>query len=91
MNRLSDNRLFLKFDNAVPETETLDLLWSHPFEAEKDFTIVLYRQIDGSFQNKAENDFSGRWFLRLSSNDEWLLKSEISAGKNTVHLTPQLN
>ncbi len=91
LNRLPDNRLFLKFDNAVPDEESLQLLWSHPVMAKKDFAIILHRQMDGSFQNKSENDLAGRWFLRLSNNDDWMIKSEISVTKDTVHLTPRLN
>ena len=90
LNRLPDNRLFLKFDNASPDLESVKLLWSHPFDAKKDFIILLNRQLDGSFQSKSENNLDGRWYLRLS-NDEWLLKAEIIPGKNVVHLTPQLN
>lgn len=90
LNRLPDNRLFLKFDNASPDVESIKLLLAHPFEANKDFTISLNRQLDGSFQNKSENNLDGRWFLRLV-DDKWLLKGEIIEGKDVVHLTPQLN
>lgn len=90
LSRLPDNRLFLKFDNAVPESEELSLKWTHPTDSAKDFKITLHRQIDGSFQNKSKQEFSGRWYLRLSS-DDWLIKTEISTGNDAVHLTPRLN
>ncbi len=91
LKRMPDNRLFLKFDNATPDTETLSLKWVHPGDSEKDFVMILNRQLDGSFQNKSENDFSGRWYLQLSADSDWLIKSEISSGITTVHLTPRIN
>ena len=91
LKRLPDNRLFLKFDNATPESQYLELKWIHPVDSDKDFSIILNRQKDGSFQNKSINNFAGRWYLRLSQADDWLLKSEISSTSDTVHLTPSLN
>jgi len=91
LRRLPDNRLFLKFDNAVPDVDSLVLDWTHPLIANKDFSIVLHRQLDGSYQNKSEHDLSGQWKLRLSNNDDWLLKTEINTGMDAVHLTPRLN
>ena len=91
LRRLADNRLFLKFDNAAPEAQELELQWVHPVDAKKDFSIVMNRQNDGSFHNKSANDISGRWYLRMSHNDDWLLKSEISSTMDVAHLTPSLN
>lgn len=91
LRRLPDNRLFLKFEQSIPADETLFLQWSHPLLADEDFTVVLHRQADGSFQNKAEHNLSGRWHLRLSNNYDWLLKTEIKSGMDAVHLTPRLN
>ena len=91
LRRMPDNRLYLKFDNAVPDTDSLLLKWIHPADSAKDFSLSLLKQNDGSFQNKSANEILGRWYLRLSEKDDWLLKSEISTGIDTVHLTPLLN
>ena len=90
LKRMPDNRLFLKFDNAVPDAQSLVLQWIHPGDSKKDFIVYLQRQKDGSFQTRSEKNISGRWYLRLAEKNLWLLKSEISAGLDTVHLTPQL-
>ena len=91
LKRLPDNRLYLKFDNKSPTSESLVLTWVHPARSDKDFDITLIRQADGSYQVKSENEITGRWYLRLAEKGDWLLKSEISTGKDTVHLTPLLN
>lgn len=91
LKRLPDNRLYLKFDNNAPNSETLVLNWVHPASSAKDFDVTLIRQTDGSYQSKSEANISGRWYLRLAEKDDWLLKSEINTGKDTIHLTPLLN
>ncbi len=90
MRRMPDNRLFLKFDNASPTIETLDLSWIHPVDGSKDFSIKLKKQQDGSYQARSENNLTGRWYLRLSADGKWLIKSTISSEKDIVQLTPQL-
>ncbi len=91
LRRLPDERLYLKFDNAIPDTREISLNWIHPADSAKDFTVSLIRQNDGSFQAKSSHDLKGRWYLRLSANEEWLLKSEIISSKDIVHLTPLLD
>ncbi|RLA03146.1 MAG: hypothetical protein DRQ47_05685 [Gammaproteobacteria bacterium] len=91
LKRMPDNRLFLKFDNATPAAESLTLKWIHPADSKKDFSLIMKKQTDGSYQTRSAQSFSGRWYLRLSEKDRWLLKSEISTGKDTVHLTPKVN
>jgi len=95
LKRMPDNRLFLKFDNAVPDIEKLLLRWIHPADSNKDFSLELLRQSDNSFQTKSEHNFSGRWYLRLSADNtehnDWLIKSEISTAVDTVHLTPLIH
>jgi len=90
LRRMPDNRLFLKFDNASPEIDSINLSWVHPVDGTKDFSLQLKKQQDGSYQARSDNELNGRWYLRLSDNDKWLLKSEISGDKDIVHLTPQL-
>ena len=91
LNRLPDHRIHLKFDNKAPTSESLVLKWVHPARSDKDFEVSLLRQTDGSYQYKSEEELTGRWYLRLADKDDWLLKAEISTGKDTVHLTPLLN
>ena len=91
LRRMPDERLYLKFDNATPNANELSLQWVHPADSSRDFTISLVRQNDGSYQAKSIHKLDGRWYLRLSANEEWLLKSEISSSKDLVHLTPLLN
>ena len=91
LKRMPDNRLYLKFDNATPEAKSLELNWIHPADSEKDFSLVLLKQEDNSYQSKSEQLITGRWYLRLSETDQWMIKSEISTGDDTVHLSPNLN
>lgn len=91
MKRLPDNRLFIKFDRAIPDTDSVDLYWIHPADSEKDFQVTLRKQNDGSFQAKTDNELSGRWYLRLTNESDWLIKSEIRTGVDTVKFTPRLN
>jgi len=91
LRRMPDERLYLKFDNATPDANELRLQWVHPADSSRDFTISLIKQNDGSYQAKSAHKLKGRWYLRLSANEEWLLKSEISNSKDIVHLTPLLN
>jgi len=91
LRRMPDERLYLKFDNANPDANELSLQWVHPSDSSRDFSITLIKQEDGSYQAKSTHKLSGRWYLRLSANEEWLLKSEISSSKDIVHLTPLLN
>lgn len=91
LRRMPDQRLHLKFDNAAPDATELKLEWVHPADSSRDFNVSLVRQNDGSYQAKSIHKLNGRWYLRLSANEEWLLKSEISSSKDIVHLTPLLN
>ncbi len=90
LRRMPDNRLFLKFDNSSPQNQSLTLKWIHPVQSARDFTVQLNKQQDGSFQVRSGHALEGRWYLRLSAGEEWLIKSEISSEKDIVHLTPRL-
>ncbi len=90
LRRMPDNRLFLKFDNTSPDNKILNLSWVHPVDSAKDFSLQLIKQQDESYQARSNNELSGRWYLRLSTDEKWLLKSEINSDKDMAHMTPQL-
>ena len=91
LRRMPNNWLYLKFDTAVPDESVLLLNWIHPGDSKKDFSVELKRQLDGSYQAKTTQSLDGRWYLRVSANGDWLIKSEIDAEVDTVHLSPKLN
>ena len=89
LERLKGNFVILTFASAKPVSQELSLNWIHPTQSERDFSMTLKRQADGTYQGLAESATEGRWYLHLSDAEEWLLKTEISVTSNTTVFNPQ--
>ena len=88
LNRLEANFIHIRFAKSQPETEVLALDFVHPTNADKDFSMTVKKQADGSYQGLSPNPTAGRWYVRLSEPDQWLIKSELVASTNTIKLVP---
>lgn len=86
--RLEGNFIFIRFETVQPESDALTLSFVHPTDSDKDFTMSVLRQLDGSYQGLSPNATSGRWYLRLTNPQQWLIKSEIVASSNVIQLKP---
>ena len=78
----------LKFADKTPPANELLLEFIHPTEATKDFSLTLTQAADGSFQGKSPVATEGRWYLRLSVPEQWLIKSEIGQYSPSVQFIP---
>ena len=86
--RLEGNFIFIRFETAQPDSDQLTLNFVHPTDSDKDFTMLVSRQADGSYQGLSPNATEGRWYLRLTDPQEWLIKSEIVATSDIIQLKP---
>ena len=86
--RLEGNFIFIRFETTQPESNQLTLSFVHPTDSEKDFTMSVSRQADGSYQGLSPNATAGRWYIRLSDPQQWLIKSEIVASSDIIQLKP---
>lgn len=90
LDRLKGNFVHLTFASAKPINAELNLDWIHPTQSERDFSMRLKRQPDGSYQGQAQQGTDGRWYLRLSVAEEWLLKTEIGTSSTSTEFNPKL-
>ena len=88
LKRLEGNFVHIAFAELQPEVDTLALDFIHPTDALKDFSMTVKRQKDGSYQGLSPNPTAGRWYVRLSNPEQWLIKSEIVANSSTIALRP---
>ncbi|MEL0067519.1 MAG: FixH family protein [Gammaproteobacteria bacterium] len=79
LNRLEGNFIHITFAKQKPEADSLTLDFIHPTDAQRDFSMSVKRQKDGSFQGLSPNPTAGRWYVRLSNPEQWLIKSELVA------------
>jgi hypothetical protein len=90
LQRLEGNHLFLRFIDKVPPANELLLEFIHPTDSERDFSIALKQTPDGSYQAMSPQATEGRWYLRLSVPDQWLIKTEISQYSPSVQFIPAI-
>lgn len=88
MQRLEGGHLFLSFKSGTPVTAQLQLDFVHPTKSEKDFSVTFNRLANGNYQAVAPVSTEGRWYLRLSANDVWLIKTEIDSNATSVDFIP---
>ncbi len=88
LERLEGNFIYIRFNGTQPQSDVLSLNFVHPTFSEKDFVMSLKRQLDGSYQGLSPNPTDGRWYLRLSDPQQWLIKSELSAASKSLDLIP---
>lgn len=64
---------------AVAMAESLDLLWIHPTDSERDQSMQLRRVGDNRYRGQLEERPHGRWYIQLkgSQPENWILRSEL--------------
>lgn len=66
---------------APSEPDTLDLLLSHPLEADRDFTVVLRRTGPGMYRGDLAAAVAPRWHwtLELPGAEGWRLDGSVAS------------
>lgn len=90
LSRLEENKLQLTFDTTKPTHVEIKLDWVHPTDSEKDFSLLLKRQLDGRYIGQSEHATAGRWYIRVSIPDQWLMKSESNANAQNIRFVPDV-
>lgn len=76
--QFSDNHVTVRMAGPV-DAATLDLLLSHPLEADRDFSVTLARIAPGIYQAGLPATVAPRWHwtLTLEQTDGWRLDGDI--------------
>jgi hypothetical protein len=66
--------------SAALQSTSLQLMWSHPTNSDKDFALTLKRNATDTFIAQLPHSVSGRWYLQLlgAQPKEWRIKKEVN-------------